>query len=326
MNPTINKKIIERAFEEDPQAAHSEWSAEWRKDIEALIPPELVEDAVISRRRELEKVSDVEYKAFTDPSGGRQDSFTLAISHRDENGKIILDLIREAKPPFVPEDVVKEFSSIIKSYSISEVESDKFAGEWVTDSFRRNGITVRNSVRSKSQIYLEFLPLISGGRLELLDQKEIAVQLTSLERKTRPGGRDSIDNFYGHDDVANAVAGACVMAALEEDTGPGFVYHGGMGEVQETQASPSDDESWVYSHGAKSSVLPPESEDIAKTIREEVKQRAEEIYSKHGYVSPMGIAHSMRVSFEVVKDHLLKLGYREVKKNEFIPKEVDDLN
>lgn len=325
MNPTINKKIIERAFEDDPQAAHSEWSAEWRKDIEALIPLELVEAATIPGRYELPKIEGVSYFAFTDPSGGRQDSFTLAISHKEED-RVILDLIREAKPPFSPENVVMEYSGILKTYGISEVESDRYAGEWVVESFRKNGIAVSPSKRSKSEIYLEFLPLISGGRVELLDQKAITVQLTLLERKTRSGGRDSIDNFYGHDDVANAVAGACIMAALEEDTGPAFVYHGGMGDVQETRASPSDDESWVSYNGAKFSVLPSESEDIAKAIREEVKHRAKEIYSKHAYVSPVGIAHSMGISPEVVKDHLLKLGYIEVKKNEFIPKEVDDLN
>ena len=63
-----------------------------------------------------------------------------------------------------------------------------------------------------------------------------------------------------------------------------------------------------------------------KAIAEEVKQRAKEIYSKYGYISPARIAHSMSVSSEVVKDHLLKLGCIEVKKNEFIQKEVDDLD
>ena len=41
-------------------------------------------------------------------------------------------------------------------------------------------------------------------------------QLTSLERRTARGGRDSIDHAPGaHDDVANAVAGALVTAYKE---------------------------------------------------------------------------------------------------------------
>ena len=41
-------------------------------------------------------------------------------------------------------------------------------------------------------------------------------QITSLERRTVRGGRDSIDHAPGaHDDVANAVAGAVVIAFKE---------------------------------------------------------------------------------------------------------------
>jgi hypothetical protein len=49
-------------------------------------------------------------------------------------------------------------------------------------------------------------------RCELLDHVRLAAQLTSLERKTARGGRDSIDHApNAHDDVANAVAGALVL-------------------------------------------------------------------------------------------------------------------
>jgi len=218
MNPTINQELIKQAYLDDPQAAISEWGAEWRKDIEGFIPLELVEAVTIPGRYELPKISDVYYHAFTDPSGGRQDSFTLAITHRDEeNEKIVLDLIRETKPPFKPENVVEGYSNYLKEYDIYEVESDRYAGEWVVDAFRRNDIEVIPSEQSKSEIYLEFLPLISNGKVELLDRKPIAVQLVSLERKARSGGKDLIDNFYGHDDVANAVCGACVKANIADD-------------------------------------------------------------------------------------------------------------
>lgn len=220
MNPTIDKSIIKEALKDDPSAAAAEWQAEWRKDIAAFIPPELVEAVTVLGRYELPKIPDAYYLAFTDPSGGRQDSFTLAIAHKDEeSGKAILDLIREVKPPFAPENVVLEFSETLRSYGVEEVEADRYAGEWVVDAFRRNGIEVIPSERSKSEIYLEFLPLINNGTVELLDRKIIVAQLTSLERKTRSGGRDVIDNFFGHDDVANSLCGACIKASREEPLG-----------------------------------------------------------------------------------------------------------
>ena len=49
------------------------------------------------------------YFAFCDPAGGSGgDSFTLAIGHMDYSKQTaVLDLIREVKPPFSPEQVLK---------------------------------------------------------------------------------------------------------------------------------------------------------------------------------------------------------------------------
>jgi len=57
------------------------------------------------------------------------------------------------------------------------------------------------------------LPLINSKQLELLDHQKATAQLCSLERRTARGGKDSISHPpSGHDDVANAVAGALVLA------------------------------------------------------------------------------------------------------------------
>ena len=322
MNPTYDKQKIQEAYSADPVSASTEYGGQFRSDTSNYIDSAVVDACVAHDRHQLAYRTGMEYAAFIDASGGRQDSFTLAIAHR-EKGKIVLDVAAERVPPFRPETVIEEFAKTIRTYNLREAQSDRYAGELLVSPFRTHGIEIKNSERTKSELYLELLPLLLNGKVELLDVPRLVAQLKSLDRKVRAGGRDMIDNFYGHDDVANAVAGACVMAALEEDTGPGFVYHGGMVDVQETRASPSDGESWGYCQGM---YVPPKSEDIAKAIREEVKQRAKEIYSKHGYVSPAGIAHSMGISPEVVKNNLFKLGYIELKKNQFIPKEVDDLN
>jgi hypothetical protein len=70
--------------------------------------------------------------------------------------------------------------------------------------------------KSKSEIYVDLLPLINSGAIELLEHDRLMLQLTSLERKTSRAGRDSIDHTPGaHDDIANAVAGALVTAYKE---------------------------------------------------------------------------------------------------------------
>ena len=237
MNPTIDSRLIESALKEDPQAARAEWEAEWREDIEAFITAELVEAVMVPGRFELPKIAGANYIGFIDPSGGRQDSFTLAICHKEASGKIILDVLRERRPPFQPAGVAAEFADVLKSFNVLKVGSDKYAGEWVPEAFRVHGIEIKNSEMTASELYLNFLPLISNGSVELLENKRLLAQLVGLERRARSGGKDLITHYQGgHDDLANAVAGACVAAAIRQierhfhwildypDAGDGWVH------------------------------------------------------------------------------------------------------
>lgn len=251
MNPTLNKKKIDQAFIDDPEAAAAEWGGRWREDIKSLIPPELVRKAVVERRFELPKMKGVEYSAAIDPSGGRVDSFSMAITFKEEEtGQIILAMFREQKAPFKPETVVTNFSEILKQWGISEIESDRYAGEWVTDAFRRNGIEVVPSALSKSDSYIQFLPLLTNGRIELLDHEIIISQFSNLERKTRSGGKDQIDNFHGKDDVSNVIALSANRADREGGSEISWVYHAGMPISEEEEDSEQekeeiDDGSWI---------------------------------------------------------------------------------
>jgi len=215
MNPTIDTNIIENDLQDDYARARAEWDAEWREDIEGFLSLEVIEAAVVPGRFELPRLPDVTYSAFIDPSGGRQDSFTLAVCHKDRNGKIVLDCIREARPPFQPQSVVEELVDVLKNYDISQIESDKYAGEWVVTEFAKHGIYVEGSELPSSEIYLNFLPLIMNGSIELLENRRMIEQFRGLERRTRAGGKDLVGHpqFSGaHDDLAVVVAGACLRA------------------------------------------------------------------------------------------------------------------
>lgn len=219
MNPTISEKTIEAALASDRAAAKAEWEAEWREDVSAFMPQELVESVVIHGRMELPRLDGVSYHAWCDPSSGRQDSMTLAIAHKDRAaGRVILDVLRERRPPFQPEGVVAEFADTLKAFGLSRVCADRYALGYVKESFGRYNIAVNNSEKSASEIYLAFSPAMSNGTVELLDSKRLVAQLSGLERRTRSGGKDVIDHYPGgHDDLAAAAAGACVMAASQNE-------------------------------------------------------------------------------------------------------------
>jgi len=154
----------------------------------------------------------VRYFGFVDPSGGSSDSMTVAVAHRKAN-QVVIDLVRERRPPFSPTDVCLEFSAALRSYGIGSVQSDKYAGSWVVESLAAHGIRCEQSAKPKSDLYVDLLPLLNSRRIELLDHPRLVARLCGLERRTARGGRDSIDHAPGgHDDLANAVAGAAALA------------------------------------------------------------------------------------------------------------------
>jgi hypothetical protein len=215
MNPTVGQSVIDAAMDADPAAAAAEYGAEFRTDVETYVSREVVDACVVVGRHELPRIEGVQAVGFCDPSGGSSDSMTLAITHIEASGgRVVLDVLRERKPPFSPDDVVRDFADTLKARGVSVVHGDRYAGEWPRERFRVHGIEYRVADKPKSDTYRDLLPLLNSGRVELLDHSRLVAQLCSLERRTARGGRDSIDHPPGaHDDLINAAAGALVLTA-----------------------------------------------------------------------------------------------------------------
>ena len=212
LNPTIDPSAIARARAMDPDAARSEWDAEWRDDIADFISRHALVHCLELGVMERQPRRSHRYVSFCDPSGGSNDSMTLAIAHR-EGVTSILDAVREIKPPFNPEAVVAEFCGLLKSYRVSTITGDRYAGEWVASQFRNHGVNYEPSTKIKSELFLDALPMLNSGAASLLDNDRLITQIVSLERHTTRSGKDSIDHPPGaHDDLANAALGAIVLA------------------------------------------------------------------------------------------------------------------
>jgi hypothetical protein len=212
MNPTVKQSIIDRAMERDAASASAEYMAVFRSDVAALLTRAALDNCVATGIHERAPQPKVQYTGFVDPSGGSSDSFTLAISHKEDD-TVILDCIREIRPPFSPEAATKELCEVLHTYGITHVIGDRFGGEWPRERFDAHGIKYEISDRNKSDIYLATLPLINSRRCELLDDSRMLGQFAALERRTARGGRDTIDHRPGaHDDLANSAAGSLVCA------------------------------------------------------------------------------------------------------------------
>ncbi|MCK1553143.1 hypothetical protein IVB11_29915 [Bradyrhizobium sp. 177] len=213
MNPSVKQSIIDSAMKRDSARANSEWMAEFRNDIAAFVPRDIVEACVTAGEFERPWSGTHRYVAFVDPSGGSSDSMTLAIGHR-ETDITIVDVVREITAPFDPESATEEFANLLKSYNISNVTGDRYAGEWPRQAFEKRGVSYHLSSAPKSALYVDMLPKLNSKTIRIPDNPRLINQIAALERRTARGGRDSIDHPPGaHDDLANVVAGvaSCIV-------------------------------------------------------------------------------------------------------------------
>lgn len=211
MNRSITRQDLDDEYERDPAKADADYGANFRKDVERFVDLDIIEACAARGYQELPPSNERSYGAFVDPSGGSQDSFTLAIGHREEDD-VVIDCVREWLPPFGPDSVVAECAMVLKDYGLNFVVGDKYGGEWPTDRFNAHGITYEPSKLSKSDLYREMLPLMNSHRLHFPNLPRLKNQFWNLERRSTAAGKDTIDHPPGmHDDVCNAVAGAAEM-------------------------------------------------------------------------------------------------------------------
>jgi len=201
---------VKSAYEDDPVSASSEYGAEFRADAVALIAIEDLQPCIDVGVTVRAPQDGVAYVGFVDPSGGRKDSFGLSIAHWD--GRVLQDYVREWVPPFDFDQVVNEAGAILTRYGLTQVHGDAWGNDATEAHFRRVGVLYHVSDRTRSELYRDLLPLVTSGKVRLLDNERQKTQLLGLERS--PGqGREKIDHRPNqHDDVANACAGACTLA------------------------------------------------------------------------------------------------------------------
>jgi hypothetical protein len=220
MNPTISEAFVAAELEKDEAAARAEYLAEFRTDIETFLSREIVEACVEPGVHARPPRDGIRYTAFIDPSGGVADSFALAIAHA-ESEHAVLDAVVERKAPLSPEAAVQEFVSLLQPYRVREVAGDRYSEELVRELFRKQGVEYTVSKLTRSDLFVELLPLLTSQRARLLDDRRLVAQLLSLERRTGGSGKDMITHPRDrHDDVANAVAGALVHVTRRGQ--PGF--------------------------------------------------------------------------------------------------------
>ena len=236
LNPTLPPDVIDAAFRDDPASARAEWGAEFRDDTDAAYADAwitMATDAGVLIREPLTVPgtgrSHIHF-GFADPAGGVSgsgaDSYCAAVAHR-EGDVIVLDALLEVRPPFSTDRATAQVADLFGRYGITTVRGDRYGGAWPAQALAKHGIHYEPCELATSDLYLEVTPLFSSGRVRLLDHDRLTTQLRQLERRARPGGRDSITHpSRGHDDCATAAAGALWLASRHaRDPGEVVVFY-----------------------------------------------------------------------------------------------------
>jgi len=223
-NPTLSAAEIDRQLALDPEKAGAEYLSRWRDDLSSFLDRALVEAAIDAGVVVRAPRQAVQYVGFVDVATGRGDAFTCAVGHRDGED-LIVDNLYERRAPFDVDNAVDEVCQLLRQYRIDAVRGDDYGAGLTVSAFRRHGIGYKNpKLRdtegnqgrlNRSQIYLNAAGLFTAGRVRLLDNRRLAHQLVSLERRAaRSSGHDAVDHpAGGHDDLANAACGCLVALA-----------------------------------------------------------------------------------------------------------------
>jgi hypothetical protein len=237
LNPSVSQAWLDKQRDMDPEKFEREYMSEWQIGLAAFVDRDTIFNLVIPGRKELAPVQGRMYFCFVDPNGGAgQDEYAMAIAHTveasDGTTKIIIDCVRGVRNGR-PADITAEFAAIMKSYGISECVGDAYSGDWCSDEFSRNGIQYSKSEQNKSQLYLEALPALRQGRVELLDDRIANLQFCPLERNTSKVGKDIVSHptvAGARDDRSNCIAGAITLCSLDSNVHVRYWQHLGTPE------------------------------------------------------------------------------------------------
>lgn len=205
---------------QDPRAYEREFLAIFQDSISGFLSSQLLRGCIDSGVAERAPEPKNFYVAAIDPAFKR-DAFTLCIAHANQQGEVVIDLIRRWIPvagaPVNPSSVLAEIAPILKAYRIQIITSDQYHADTLQQLALSYGFAIESvpfTGVSKGSIYANLQMLVNQQRIHLLDHTEAYKELRSLERTLTRTGVIQIAAPPGqYDDVATSIALATYKTA-----------------------------------------------------------------------------------------------------------------
>jgi hypothetical protein len=153
------------------------------------------------------------YVAALDPAF-RHDSFAFGIGHTDEDGKFLVDVLREWTPDpgqvLKPTQVLEEITPLMDAYDVVSAASDQHEFTSLEEHALDAGWGMERinfGPTSKNNILGNLKMMVDQGQIRLLDHEDAIFQLKSLQKRVTGAGNVTIAAPEGQrDDLAIVVA------------------------------------------------------------------------------------------------------------------------
>ena len=219
MNPSIPSDFLDDQRRRDPELFAREFQAEFIAGAGIYLDPDQI---VAAQRREgvLAPSASQRYYGAIDP-GYQVDAFTLAIAHRDEQGRAVVDgcwAWRRSGHEATLDAVVQ----LAKQYRVRELKTDQHSAVPIREGLLKRGLDTIYAPwtsESKASAFARLKVALATESVELPNDAALVEELCNLEARPTPGGYTRIAAAgSGHDDRAVVVA-----AVVESAIGKGDV-------------------------------------------------------------------------------------------------------
>lgn len=212
MNPAITRESLESEYRIDPDAAASEYGAQFSRAAGAYLDPTDVLACVRKGEGTLPPAPAVAYTAAIDPAFSR-DYFTLAIGHLDKelDKLIVAGVWRWHKDGF--EHTLDEVAAVCGRYGVRTVRTDQFSAQAVVEGLSRRHLGCEHIPWTNDSKWAAFSQLkasLATRQIELPDDEMTISELMNLEARQTISGLTRVAAAKGgHDDHAVVVAALC---------------------------------------------------------------------------------------------------------------------
>ena len=218
MNPLVDRAFLERERKRDPANYDREFNANFAENVSAFFSADSL-DAAFTLAGDVLPQPGVWYFCGIDQSGiSGRDRFALSISHRDNEGRVLIDVCRSWDAQGATE-LLDEITSLRDAYGLRGATIDRYARGWVQQALEGIGLEV--SVRAPlPEVYQNSKSLLLAGLLALPDNQELRAGLVNTAAFYGRNNALSIQHdrgSSGHADLADAVCTAawCASQAVE---------------------------------------------------------------------------------------------------------------